>query len=61
MLSVDSRPVRELGNSVGQTFDMSAMKKLGVVDDDGNLDGEVEALQTVYSDGRIEIELDISD
>lgn len=60
-LSVDCRPVRELGNSVGQTFDKDAMRDLGVLNDEGELVDGVEAKQTIYEDGRVEIRIDIDD
>lgn len=60
-LSLDSRPVRKLGNSVGQTFDKSAMRKLGIVDDDGEMLEKVEATQIVYSDGRVVIDIEVDD
>jgi Holliday junction resolvase RusA-like endonuclease len=58
ILSVDCRSIRDLGNSVGQTFDLDALRELGVVDDDGNVIDGVDARQVIYEDGRIEVTLD---
>jgi hypothetical protein len=57
ILSVDSRPLRDMGNSVGNTFDKSALRELGVVDDEGNAIDGVDARQVIYEDGRIELTL----
>lgn len=58
ILSVDSRPLRDMGNSVGNTFDKDALRKLGAVDDEGEAIDGVDARQVIYEDGRIEITLD---
>ena len=58
ILSVDCRPLRNMGNSVGNTFDLEALRALGVVDEDGNAVDGVETRQVIYDDGTIEITLE---
>lgn len=58
ILSVDSRPLRDMGNSVGVTFDKKALRELGVVDEDGNAVDDVDARQVINQDGRIELTID---
>lgn len=62
ILSVDSRPVRDIGGAIGQSFDIDGLKKLGVVDENGELKEDIDARQIITSDGRIEIEIgDVED
>ena len=59
ILSVDSRPLRDMGNSVGVTFDKDALRKLGVVDGEGNAVDGVDARQIINQNGQIEVTIDI--
>jgi hypothetical protein len=62
LVSLDSRPVRDVGNCIGQSFDMKALRELGIVDDDGELvDDELTARQKIHSDGRIVIDLPLDE
>lgn len=58
ILSVDSRPLRDMGNSVGVTFDKQALRKLGVVDEEGNAVDGVDARQVINQDGSIQLTID---
>ena len=58
-ISVVNRPVRDVGNgTLGVSVPKEAMRKLGLLDDDGELVEENERISkiTVYEDGSIKIE-----
>lgn len=56
LLSVDSRPIRNIGNAIGQSLDLDALRELGLVDENGELkDEEITARQKISSDGTVEI------
>lgn len=61
IISVDSRPIRAVGDSIGCTFDKRALRELGLVGDDGELAVEVSARQVIYDSGEVELELDLED
>jgi len=61
LISVDSRPIRDIGNAIGQSLDRGALRELGLVDDDGDLVDDLEARQKIRSDGVVEIQLPIAD
>lgn len=60
ILSVDSRKIRPVGGAIGTSFDLDALRELGVVDDDGQLVDEISGRQKITDDGKIVIELDVS-
>lgn len=55
-LSVDVREIRDLGSSVGVSFDIDALRELGYVDDDGEIEENVPVRQRIDQDGRIELQ-----
>jgi len=59
LISVHSRPIRDIGNAIGQSLDIDALRELGLVDDDGELVEEITARQKIRSDGVVEIQLPI--
>jgi len=57
IISVDSRPLRDLGNgTVGVSFDKEAARELGLINDDDEIVTESNCREIVYSDGSISIE-----
>lgn len=61
ILSVDCRPLTDVGNSIGQTLDKKALRELGVVDADGDVLEDISARQIIYTNGHIDIEIDVPD
>lgn len=59
ILSVDSRKIRPVGGAIGTSFDLDALRELGVVDGNGQLIEEISGRQKITDDGRIVIELDV--
>lgn len=60
LLSVDCRPIRDVGNAVGISFDVDALRELGVVDQDGDV-RDVEGRVIITSDAQITIDLDVDE
>jgi hypothetical protein len=62
LISLESRSLRSVGNCIGQSFDLKALRELGLVDDDGELvDENLTARQKIHSDGRIVIDLPLDE
>lgn len=60
VISVECRPIRDIGNAIGQSLDLEALRELELVDDDGELvDEEVTARQKIRDDGVVEIALPV--
>lgn len=59
ILSVDSRPIRPVGGAIGTSFDLGALRELGIADDDGQLIEEISGRQKITDDGKIVIDLDV--
>jgi len=60
ILSVDCRPLRDVGNAIGMSFDLDALRELGVVDENGEPQ-DVEGRVVVTDDGQITIDLDVDE
>lgn len=60
LLSVDSRPLRDIGNAFGFSIDKQALRDLGALDENGNLAADVDGRQVVTDDGTVRFELDLS-
>lgn len=59
ILSVDCRPIRPVGGAIGMSFDLDALRDLGVVDDEGELVDDIDGRQKITDDGRIVIDLNV--
>lgn len=57
ILSVDSRPVRDIGGAIGQSIDKAALEELGLLDENGELPESVDARQTITDDGTVTIDI----
>lgn len=61
VVSAGFRPIRDIGDSYGCSFDIDGLRELGIVDDDGELVKEVNGHQVLHDDGQIVIDLDLKD
>ncbi len=59
VISVDSRPVRDIGNAIGCSLDKQALRELGLVDDNGELVDDVRTRQTITDDGKVQFDLPV--
>jgi hypothetical protein len=57
VLSVDCRPIRDIGNSIGISLKKTALEELGVVDENGDVVDESECRVVITDDGKITITL----
>lgn len=57
LISVEYRKIRSLGSTYGMSFDRTALEKLGVLDENGELLEDVRARQEITEDGEIRIDL----
>lgn len=61
-ISIESRPLSDVSGSIIQRLDKPALRRLGVVDDDGDLvDDDLDARQTIYRDGRVVIDIPLDE
>lgn len=62
LVSVDSRPLRDVGNGTfGVSIDKDALRELGLVDDDGEISDDVSARQEIRENGEVRIELPVDE
>lgn len=54
---MESRPVRTVGDNFGATFPIKVLRDLGIVEDNQLVHDDLEAVQKIFADGRIVIEL----
>lgn len=60
LVSVGNMKIRDLGgNSVGITLDRDGLEELEIVDENGELTGEYYARQSISSDGRVELSINL--
>jgi hypothetical protein len=59
LLSVDSRPVRDLGNAYGFSLDKRALEELGVIDENGQVRDGITARIKISEDGTVTADLPI--
>lgn len=55
VLSVDCRPIRDIGNSKGISLDPSALEEIGLLDENGELVEDTECRVVITDDGTITI------
>jgi hypothetical protein len=60
VLSVDVRKVRDIGNAIGQSLDLNALRELGIVDENGELTEDITARQIITDDGTVKIDLPVA-
>lgn len=58
MLSLDNRPLRDLGGSYGFTLDKEALKKADFIDEDGELKDDFSTRIIQYDDGTVRAKID---
>jgi hypothetical protein len=59
LLSVDSRPIRNLGNAYGFSLDKRALEELGVIDENGQVRDGITARIKIADDGTVTADLPI--
>lgn len=61
LLSVDCRPLRDLGNAYGFSLDKRALEELGLLDENGEVRQGVNTRIKIAEDGTVEANLPIDD
>lgn len=63
IVSVDNRPLREIGNAYGFSVDKNSLRELGLLDENDEIPEDIEerqARQIITDDGEIRMELPVA-
>lgn len=61
LLSVDCRPLRDLGNAYGFSLEKRALEELGLLDEDGQVRTDADTRIKIAEDGTVTANLPIED
>lgn len=53
LISVDRRPLRDIGNAYGFSLDKRALEELGALDEDGQVKDGIDARIKITRDGTV--------